>query len=287
MLSVDAAQQVLLEERISEMQRGTVKQLGIKSISWANGAMTRLVQTTIDQAAGSYTAALGFLGSGVNIEIDALERRGLVYTLAQPNLIALSSETASFLARGEFPVPVSSTTGIVDAPMVTIEFKQFGVGLAFTPTVLEDGLINLFVAPEVSVLDPESAVVMNGFKVPGLKVRHTKTIFELRDGQSFALAGLIKSDFSDSVKAIPILARLPVIGPLFRSTAFSQHETELVIVVTPRIVHPVDGNKLSAPTDRVRPPTDHELFFKGQAERPSTQPAVTHGAPPPVQGGLQ
>jgi pilus assembly protein CpaC len=274
MASVGTAQQILLEVRFAEMQRGTVKALGINSVAFGGPARNTLtaegVLTTGGTATspgvgvnGTFGAALRF--PGLNVAFQALENKGLIRTLAQPNIIALSGETANFLAGGEFPVP----TGVAINGQVSIEFKQFGVALAFTPTLLEDGMINLLVAPEVSSLDPAAGIDLNGLRIPGLKVRRARTTLELRDGQTFALAGLIQNDFRDTVNAVPLLGKLPILGALFRSSSFARQETELVILVTPRIVRPVqaDSGALAMPTDRVDEPTDAEFFLLGTAER--------------------
>ena len=280
MMSVGSPQQVLLEVRVSEMSRGTVKQLGINQATWQNGGIGRATDTQN----GPF---LGFLsnifGSTLNVEFEALERQGLVRTLANPNLVALSGETANFLAGGEFPIPI----GVDAQGRVAIEFKQFGVALAFTPTVRADGLVHHRVAPEVSSIDREVSIELDGFTIPGLKVRRAVTSLELRDGQSFAMAGLIQSDFSDTVRAIPLLGKIPVIGALFRSTSFQKQETELVITVTPRIVRPVRPDQIAVPTDRVQAPSSAELFLLGKTESrtPMRQLPATR-QPAPAPGGI-
>ncbi len=268
LLSVGSPQQVLLEVRVSEMSRGTVKQLGINSFTWENSSTAGgFAGGAIDGRAGPFSAALSVFGPGINVRLDALERQGLVRTLAQPNLVSLSGEPANFLAGGEFPVPV----GVNQNGQISIEFKQFGVSVAFTPTVLGDGLINLVVAPEVSSLDRDASVQLNSATIPGLKVRRAKTTLEMRDGQSFAIAGLIQQDFSDTVRAIPLLGKIPILGALFRSTDFNKAETELVITVTPRIVRPVKPGQLSLPTDSVLPPDPASLFLLGKTEKRAPQ----------------
>ena len=262
MMAMGSPQQVLLEVRFSEMSRGTVKKLGINNVSFANGTGAGLIQSPGVGPLGAFTAAFSFPG-GINFRIDALEEQGLVRTLAQPNLIALSGETANFLAGGEFPIP----TGVSQNGQVSIEFKQFGVSLSFTPTILKDGLINLLVAPEVSSLDPAAGITLSGITIPGLKTRRARTTLELRDGESLALAGLIQSDFTDTVRGVPLLSKIPIIGALFRSTNFNRAETELVIVVTPRIIRPVAPGAIAMPTDRIREPSDVDLFVNGQAEK--------------------
>ena len=271
MMSVGSAQQILLEVRFAEMQRGTAKALGINTVSYGNAIAGNfsqnggVVAVPPNGLAGSFSAGLSF--PGLNVTLQALERQGLIRTLAQPNIIALSGETANFLAGGEFPVP----TGVTLNGQVAIEFKQFGVALAFTPTLLEDGLINLLVAPEVSSLDPAAGIDLNGLRIPGLKVRRARTTLELRDGQTFALAGLIQSDFRDTMNRVPILGRIPILGALFRSGSFERQETELVILVTPRLVRPVTaGTALQLPTDRAQEPSDADFFLMGETERLKT-----------------
>jgi pilus assembly protein CpaC len=217
-----------------------------------------------------------------------------VTTLAQPTLIALSGETASFLAGGEFPVPVVQNAGGGNggtAAAYTVQWKPFGVSLAFTPTVLADGVINLAVAPEVSSIDPSASIVINGLSIPGIQTRRAKTVVELRDGESFALAGLIRKDFQDTIRQVPLLGSLPIIGALFRSTGFQHSQSELVMIVTPRLVRPVPAGALKVPTDRVGPPNEANLLLNGQTDtgvRPVPRvfwepPAAP---PPPGPGGM-
>jgi pilus assembly protein CpaC len=161
------------------------------------------------------------------------------------------------------------------------------VSLAFTPTVLADGVINLVVAPEVSSIDPSAAIVINGLSIPGIQTRRAKTVVELRDGESFALAGLIRKDFQDTVRQIPLLGSIPIIGALFRSTGFQHQQTELVIIVTPRLVRPVRAGALKAPTDRVGPPNEANLLLNGQTDTgvaPAATPFLSAPSPPPPPG---
>jgi pilus assembly protein CpaC len=279
MMAVGSPQQVLLEVRVSEMSRGTVKNLGITRASWSNGGAAG----PGSGITGSFTGFLtNIFGSTLDVELEALERQGIVRTLANPNLVALSGETANFLAGGEFPIPV----GVDLQGRVQVEFKQFGVALAFTPTVLADGMVNLRVAPEVSSIDRELSIEIDGLNIPGLKVRRAVTSLELRDGQSFAMAGLIQSDFADTVRAVPLLGKIPIIGALFRSTSFNKQETELVITVTPRIVRPVKPDQIAVPTDRVQAPSAAELFLLGKTESrtPMSELPATRAAPAP--GGI-
>lgn len=269
LMTIGTPQQIMLEVRFSEMSRGTVKALGIRNFSFGRDTTTGAqvgTGTGIVTGGGApdgFSALVTFPLSNLTFQLDALEQQGLIRTLAQPNLVALSGETAAFLAGGEFPIP----TNVQVNGQVQIEFKEFGVSLKFTPTLLEDGLINLLVAPEVSSLDPASGIDLNGIRIPGLKTRRAKTTVELRDGQSFALAGLIQSDFANTVRAVPLLGQVPILGALFRSTDFNRAETELVMVVTPRIVRPVAaGTTLAIPSDRVQEPSDLDMFLLGKTE---------------------
>jgi pilus assembly protein CpaC len=214
---------------------------------------------------GILTRMFRIAGLNIDATLNALERKGVVTTLAEPTLVALSGETASFLAGGEFPVPVAQSGSSGDAT-ISVEFKPFGVSLAFTPTVLADGVINMEVAPEVSSIDPSASVVINNLRVPGLQTRRARTTVELRDGESFALAGLLRRDFQDTIRQFPILGSIPIIGSLFRSTNFQQEDTELVIIVTPRLVKPVRAAAMKVPTDRATPPDEADLFLNGRTD---------------------
>ncbi|WP_411290904.1 type II and III secretion system protein family protein [Sphingorhabdus sp.] len=298
MMSVGASQQVMLEVRFSEINRQTGKQIGISGFTndgpsfgsaTGNGAGASLNENgsgilRLDSVTGSFGVfrkAFSALGLNINATLDALERKGLVKTLAEPTLIALSGETASFLAGGEFPVPVQQNTGGGNAGGITVEFKPFGVSLAFTPTILADGIINLQVEPEVSSIDPTASITVNGLTIPGLQTRRANTVLELRDGESFALAGLIRKDFATTVRQVPLLGSIPIIGALFRSSGFTKGETELVIVVTPRIVQPVKASQIQLPTDRVQNPSEGELFFLGRTDKAVGVDPVNPDAPPP------
>jgi pilus assembly protein CpaC len=171
---------------------------------------------------------------------------------------------------------------------ISVQWKPFGVSLAFTPTVLADGVINLVVEPEVSSIDPSASIVINNLTIPGVQTRRAKTVVEMRDGESFALAGLIRKDFQDTVRQVPLLGSLPIIGTLFRSTGFQHEQTELVIIVTPRLVAPVRAGAMKLPTDRVQPPHEADLLINGRtdtgvppAATPFTQPPAVIPAPPP------
>jgi pilus assembly protein CpaC len=202
-----------------------------------------------------------------DVLVQALEEKGLARRLAEPNLVALSGDTANFLAGGEFPFPVPADDG-----NITIEFKQFGVSLAFTPTVLSRGKINLKIEPEVSELDPATGVSVQGTTVPGLIVRRASTTLELRDGQSFAMAGLLQFNNRKLQRQVPWLGSVPVLGALFRSASYQKNETDLVIIVTPHLVKPaVPGEHLVTPLEKSRPTNDVEFFLLGKQERWDTK----------------
>ena len=303
MMSIGASQQVMLEVRFSEVSRQGGKQIGVSAFLGSDGrtfggATGNGAQLVPDSDTGEGILQLDSIintfgifrkfgrVAGLNVEgvLDALERKGLVKTLAEPTLIALSGETASFLAGGEFPIPVAQgniSGGGDGGGGITIEFKPFGVSLAFTPTVLADGIINLVVEPEVSSIDPTASITVNGLTIPGLQTRRASTTLELRDGESFALAGLIRKDFQTTVRQVPLLGSIPIIGSLFRSSGFQKGETELVIVVTPRIVQPVKANQIQLPTDRVENPSEGELFLLGRTDKAVGVNPLDPNDPPP------
>ena len=205
-------------------------------------------------------------GTSVDALITALETKGVLRRLAEPNLMALSGDAAHFLAGGEFPIPIasSSTNGF---PTITIEYKKFGVELGFVPTVLSRGAINLRVEPSVSELDFANAVTIQGTTVPSLNVRNARTTVELRDGQSFAIAGLLQNRNQEAISQLPWIGSVPVLGTLFRSSSYQQQETDLVIIVTPHLVAPaVPGQRLASPLDSRLPPNDVDFFLNGQME---------------------
>lgn len=264
-VSVAQPQQVLLEVRFIEASRNAGRELGV---NWeVAGNNLAAVAGTAGLLSGTqpFGALIGRLvdrGVKVDAMISALEQRGVARRLAEPNLVALSGDTASFLAGGEFPFPVASQLN-----QVTVQFKKFGVGLAFTPTVLSQGLINLKIEPEVSQLDTTNVVQVGGISVPSLIVRRASTTIELRDGQSFAIAGLLQSVNSTSADQLPWIADVPVLGTLFRSASYQKKETDLVIIVTPRLVRPArPGDVLRTPLDATTPPNDSDLFLYGKME---------------------
>lgn len=214
---------------------------------------------------GAGKTAIGIAGRLFGLDIasalDLAETQGLVTTLAQPNLTALSGETASFLAGGEFPIPISQDLGTI-----TIQYKQYGVALAFTPIVLADGRISMRVRPEVSELSTEGTIRLNGFDVPGITTRRAETTVELGSGQSFMIGGLLRNSQTNTIQRAPGLGNVPILGSLFRSTSYRKGETELVIIVTPYLVKPVNANQIALPTDGFRSATDLERVLLGKME---------------------
>ncbi|WP_198157516.1 type II and III secretion system protein family protein [Methylobacterium nodulans] len=202
----------------------------------------------------------------LDLFISALEDKGLARRLAEPNLVAMSGDTADFLAGGEYPIPVASTTQ-TGVPTITVAFKEFGVRLGFTPTVLANGLLNLRLEPEVSDIDPSISVNTGGILIPGLSKRRARTSVELRDGQSFAIAGLLQANTQNNIEQFPWVGSIPVLGSLFRSTGFQQRETELVVIVTPHLVKPAKpGATIKTPLDATVPANDVDLFLAGKME---------------------
>jgi pilus assembly protein CpaC len=292
--SLRGAEQVMLSVRVAEVQRSALKQLGLNNISalWDTTRMppvgSQPEMFLLQPPALNPDAVGNLLGhdrSGdwtITGLFDALEKRGFASTLAEPNLVALSGETAVFFAGGEFPVPVPQTG--TNTNTITIEYKQYGVSIGFTPTVFGDS-INLAVAPEVSALDPANSVVLQGFRIPGLTTRRAKTTVELRNGQSFAIAGLIRREFSDNLRGIPGSATMPVFGALFRSTGYQNNETEVVIIVTAHLAKPTDRRNLLAPTDLREGPKETDLFLKGTTDRPlPTAPGGSLSRAPQASG---
>ncbi len=285
-LRVTGGQQVMLEVRFIEANRSAGRELGV---SWYGRRLSqppgRDVRTGSFRPTGDDDTSSGvvrfnptlpsgstpfgtlianFLGGGVSADIlvQALEEKGLARRLAEPNLIALSGEKASFLAGGEVPIPVASEDN-----KITVTYKEYGVRLTFTPVVLDSGLINLKLEPEVSQIDETIRVSTGAISIPGFITRRASTSIEVRDGQSFAMAGLLQSTHSKNQEQIPWLGQLPVIGTLFRSSAFQEQETDLVIIVTPRLVKPGrPGQPLRTPLDGKKPSNDIEFFLLGTLE---------------------
>ena len=269
-LNVRNAEQVKLEVRVLEVSRASLKELGL-DLALANESGFAFASGTglIGSQAQGVLRILTNSGTlGIEAALVALEEKGVLRTLARPDLTALSGEEASFLAGGEFPIPVAADYDEdTNRPRVGIEFKEFGVKLAFKPTVRDGGLIRLEVAPEVSQIDTRRTVRLGNIEIPGLSVRRTETVVELRDGQSFAVAGLYQQEYNTTARQLPFLGDVPVLGALFRSSRWRRSETELVIVVTPRLVQATDDPSGGAPNPLVstRDPTQAGLFLNGRA----------------------
>jgi len=213
-------------------------------------------------------ANLASKGATLDVLLSALETKGLVRRLAEPDLIALSGDTASFLAGGEYPVPAVQPGGTGAVPVITVQYYPFGVQLAFTPTVLENGIINLRLAPSVSELNFAVAVNANGFNIPSIDKREARTTVELRDGQSFSIAGLLQTDNRRNVSQLPWIGSVPVLGTLFSSKSFVASDTDLVVIVTPHLVAPaVPGQRLATPLDNAVPSNDVDFFLMGEMEQ--------------------
>jgi pilus assembly protein CpaC len=259
-------QQVMLEVRFIEAARTASRDLGFNwNVTSARFGADLGTAGLLCQACVPFGTMLGrIIGSGVQVDVTlkALEEKHLVRRLAEPNLIALSGDTASFLAGGEFPIPIASNYNTI-----TVEWKRFGVGLAFTPTVLHNGVINLKIEPEVSQLDPNNIIQLGGLKIPSLTVRRANTTVELRDGQSFVIAGLLQTVTTHDANQFPWIAEVPVLGALFRSAAYQKQETDLAIIVTPHLVQPArPGDVLKTPLDNTVVGNDADVFLHGRAE---------------------
>jgi pilus assembly protein CpaC len=292
LMSVGGTQQVMLKVRFAEMQRSVSKSLssslaiqgstlggnlglsGGTNATSTTGAIVNALDAISPSTADNNAAMLfGFNAGGleVGILLEALESRGMVRTLAEPNLVALSGQEAKFLAGGEYPVPVSQEDG-----KVTVEYKPFGVQLDFVPRVVDGNIINLELEASVSSIDPANGFSQGGFTVDAFRKRQTSTTVEMHDGESFAIAGLLSDDFRDLNGQVPWLGDIPVLGALFRSAEYARQQTELVIIVTPHLVSPTRGEALALPTDRVQPPSEAGLFLFGH---------VTGSTSAPKEGG--
>jgi pilus assembly protein CpaC len=297
MLSIEGEDQVHLKVTVAEVQRSVAKQLGIQMNGAINigpiaatfnsdppfGVAGQPLSNSYGLAgAGDLLAGLTNTNNGIAATISALEQTGMIKTLAEPTLTAISGESASFLAGGEFPVPVGRDA---DTNSVTIAFKPFGVALSFTPVVLSEGRISLRVKTEVSELTTEGSITLSDTTIPGLKVRRAESTLELPSGGSMVLGGLIQDSVRQSVAALPGLGSLPILGTLFRSRDFQRSETELVIIVTPYLVSPVARSALATPDQGFQPASDAQAMFLGNINRvyggPSDKAAAyampTHG----------
>ena len=315
MLAVEGEEQVMLRVTVAEVQRSALKQMGVNlgalvtsgqfstyfltenalplTAALGLGGLPVMAVPTIGASAGNVLAyntgpaegvfgnsgTQSFWGTGNNqlaFAIRALERDGLVRTLAEPNLTATSGETAKFLAGGEFPIPVVDTQG-----QLSVTFKEFGVGLAFTPLVMSEGRINLKIETEVSELTNSGAVTLSNIQIPALKKRQAKSTVELPSGGSIAMAGLISDDVRQNLDGFPGLREVPILGTLFRSRDFVRQETELVVIVTPYTVRPTARRNLARPDDGLAPATDRYANFLGHLNR------IYGGGGPLPDGGLK
>ena len=292
--------QVMLKVRIAEVNRSVLKKIGVNLLSRdsTGGTLFGIGQgrpgtlvgpsTSLGGTGSNASSVFSLAGTGTTLglagklfgldllgTLDLAQTDGLVTTLAEPNLTALSGETASFLAGGEFPVPIAQGNSAI-----SIEYKQYGVGLAFTPIVLADGRISMRVRPEVSELSDAGSVKLNGYIVPALTTRRAETTVELGSGQSFMIGGLLKNSHNNSVEKAPFLGDLPILGALFRSTSFQRNETELVIIVTPYLVRPMSG-QAALPTNGYRAPTDGQLNWEGQTFGGQSGPRAMLPSPRP------
>lgn len=271
-LTVEAAQQVMLEVRIIEASRTSLKDFGVDlAIQNNSGIVFGSGSGLVGSSAAQGTLQISTNVGPVSIEatLRALEEKGVIRTLARPNLAAISGEEATFLAGGEFPYPVPSGNGDI-----TIVYKPFGVTLKFTPQVQDSGLIRLKVAPEVSQLDTRANLRLSGVDVPSLLVRRAGTTVELKDGETFAIAGLFQQDYTNTARQIPWAGDVPIIGALFRSARWRKQETELVILVTPRLTTAAQSRRLAPdPLAATREPTAIDLIFKGMALDRALTPA--------------
>ena len=279
LMSVGGIQQVMMKVRFAEMQRNVSKSLG--SSLALNGAIggtginggTGTLNTspgvtnalggsipTVNQNAGAVLFGFNAGSTQVGILLEALEEKGVVRFLAEPNLVALSGQEAKFLAGGEYPVPVAQS-----GDRISIEFKPFGVELTFVPRVVDKKLINLEMNAAVSAIDPTNSIALgNGVEIAAFTRRETSTTVEMRDGESFAIAGLLTDDFTDNSRQLPWIGDVPVLGALFRSADYQRSQTELVIIVTAHLVTPTRGEALVLPTDRIKPPSEKDLFLHGR-----------------------
>ncbi|MCP5086833.1 MAG: type II and III secretion system protein family protein [Rhodobacteraceae bacterium] len=277
LMTVGGSQQVMLKVRFAEMNRSVAKELsasiGVRGLDGNGGGILgsgQLGTNTNLTAIGNGTAltlmgerqgaiGLGFSSGGlaIGLMLEALETKGMIRTLAEPNLVAISGAESYFLAGGEYPIPVADGDGI------KIEYKPFGVELKFRPTVVDGDLINLLIETGVSEIDSTVTVNVGTGTVFGFSRREAKTVVEMRDGQSISIAGLLTDDFTDLVSQVPWLGDIPILGALFRSADYNRQQTELVVIVTAHLVTPVDGDMLALPTDRVKIPNEKELFLLG------------------------
>ena len=293
MLGVSAPQQVMLEVKVAEVSKTLLDRLGTGlTMTGTSGSWTYQLLTDFLTGIAAGGAVSAVKNAGVNVALEAVKRDGLVRILAEPNVMAISGQEGSFLAGGKILIPVAQTNAVVGSAAITLEEKEFGVGLKFTPTVLAGGRINLRVAPEVSELSREGASVNTpgiGARsvFPLITTRRAATTVQLFDGQSFAIGGLIKSSSAGNVNAFPFLGEVPILGALFRSTDFLSEKSELVFIVTPRLVKPLPAN-YTLPTDKILDPDRNDLMLNGRLDRaPQQAPAGNEAGAAPAAGGME
>ena len=275
MVNVDGKDQVHLKVTVAEVERSIIKQLGVRlngtiGIGNYSASFNNPTSFTVNTAAvnqGSIGAGMVAGGTTLAGNIEALQRDGVIRTLAEPTLTAISGENASFLAGGEFPIPIAENDG-----EVSIEFKKFGVGLDFTPIVLSGGRISLRVKTEVSELTSEGAIDIGLISISALKVRRAESTLELPSGGTLVMAGLLRESYKQSINGIPGLMQLPVLGALFKSRDFLRQQTELVVFVTPYVVSPVAASKLTRPDKNFQPPSDAATVFLNRVNKIFRQP---------------
>ncbi|WP_069624060.1 type II and III secretion system protein family protein [Methyloceanibacter marginalis] len=284
MITVEGREQVLLKVSVVEMQRNIIKQFGVDLealINTGNFAFAAASTLPFPISGALGTASLPWGGTGAALAgagwssgtnnvtgvLRALEQDGLVHILAEPNLTAISGETANFLAGGEFPIPVAQDNNGGGIPTITVDFKKFGIGLAFSPVVMSEGLISLKISTEVSELSNEGAVILSNISIPALRVRRAETAVELPSGGSLVIAGLLSDQSRQAISGYPGLKNLPIIGTLFRSRDFQKSETELVVMVTPYVVKPVAQQQLAKPDDGFAWASDVNSDLLGQMNR--------------------
>jgi pilus assembly protein CpaC len=294
LMVVGGIQQVMLKVRFAEMQRSVSKSLssslaingtsllsGDLGVTAGSGTLNNQLGVSnalrgniplANNNAGAITFGFNAGSTQVALLLEALEQKGVVRTLAEPNLVALSGQEAKFLAGGEYPVPIAQENNTI-----TVEFKPFGIELNFIPRVVDKDLINLELQAAVSAIDPSNSINLDaGFSISAFTRRETSTTVEMRDGESFAIAGLLQDDFTDNKAQLPWLGDIPVLGALFRSADYQRRQTELVIIITAHLVTPTRGEALALPTDRIKPPTEKDLFLYGRTAGTANRP--TKGA---------
>ena len=266
LMTVGGVQQVMLKVRFAEMSRGVSKQLqsslrigGTDAQAGVGRGIGGIPNLAADTAQGAVFFDFGLGSTQVQLLLEALETKGAVRTLAEPNLVSLSGQEANFLAGGEYPVPVQSEDGI------SVDYKPFGIELNFVPRVVDGDLINLQLSAATSTIDPSNGIsVGDSFTVDAFIRREASTTVEMRDGESFAIAGLLEDNFNDNISQVPWISDVPILGALFRSTDYARNQTELVIIITAHLVTPTRGEALALPTDRIKPPSEKDLFLNGR-----------------------